>query len=139
VRMVKLFARHQVASVVATFIDFLTMILWVELGIGSPVSGTAMGAAAGGLANFVVGRNWVFRGQDAHNGEVRGQVLRYALVSGTCLGWNTLGQKFLLSATQLPYPLTRIMISVVVGIVWNFPLHRWFVFPRSEPAPTEPA
>jgi putative flippase GtrA len=142
VKIVGLLARHQVGAIIATLVDFLTMILWVELGIGSPVSGTAMGAAAGGLSNFVVGRNWVFRDKE---GEVRGQALRYALVSSTCLGWNTLGQKFLLGVTTLPYPVTRMMISFAVGVVWNFPLHRWFVFPRASAgaapatAPTETA
>jgi putative flippase GtrA len=140
VRLAGLLARHQVGAIMATLIDFFTMILWVELGLGSPVSGTAVGAAAGGISNFVVGRHWVFRSQD---GEVKAQALRYALVSGTCLGWNTLGQKFLLHATGLPYPLTRMMISFAVGVMWNFPLHRWFVFPRTAPAPahapTEPA
>ena len=121
--------RHQVGSALATAIDFTTMIAWVEAGIGSAVSGTAAGATAGALSNFVLGRNWIFR---TEGGRMRRQLARYGLVSVGSLGWNTLGQHFLIGATGLPYPLTRAFIAVFVGIVWNYPLHRWFVFPDHE-------
>jgi putative flippase GtrA len=121
----KVFVRHQIGAIMSTAIDFSTMIGWVELGIGTPVSGTAVGAAAGALSNFTLGRHWIFV---AHGGPVASQMLRYALVSLFGLGWNTLGQHLLLKATGLPYPITRAMVAVAVGVFWNFPMQRWFVF-----------
>jgi putative flippase GtrA len=131
----KVFARHQIGAIVSTALDFATMIAWVELGHGSPVTGTAVGAAVGGLSNFTLGRHWIF---DADAGPVGGQMVRYALVSLFGLGWNTLGQKFLLAFSHLPYPITRAMIAVVVGVFWNYPMQRWFVFHKRVLPPREP-
>jgi putative flippase GtrA len=131
----KVFLRHQIGAIVTTAVDFGTMIGWVELMHGSPVTGTALGAAAGALTNFTLGRHWIFA---AHGGNVSAQFLRYALVSASSLGWNTLGQDLLIKATGLPYPLTRAMISVAVGVCWNYPLQRWFVFHKRSALPAKP-
>ena len=131
----KIFVRHQIGSVVSTAIDFGTMIAWVELGIGTPVSGTAVGATAGALSNFALGRHWIFAARTA---PVGAQMVRYALVSLFGLGWNTLGQMLLLKVTGWPYPVTRAMVAVAVGVLWNFPMQRWFVFHKPV-LPQEPA
>ena len=131
----KVFVRHQIGAVVSTAIDFCTMIAWVELLHGSPVTGTAVGATAGALTNFTLGRHWIFA---AHGGSVPAQMLRYALVSASSLGWNTLGQDLLLKATGLPYPVTRAIVAVTVGVCWNYPLQRWFVFHKRHAPPATP-
>src|SRR5215472_10348200 len=50
--------RHQLGAVVAGIIDFGTMIFCVEVLKLSPVSATAVGATAGGVSNFGLGRAW---------------------------------------------------------------------------------
>jgi putative flippase GtrA len=131
----KVFVRHQIGATFSTVVDFSTMIAWVELGHGSPVTGTAVGATAGALSNFALGRTWIF---NAHGGSVARQMIRYGMVSLAGLGWNTLGQALMIKATGLPYPVTRLMVAVAVGVCWNYPMQRWFVFHHPVP-PTEPA
>jgi len=125
--------RHQVASVVATCVDFGTMVALVELGSVSPVVATAAGAGAGGITNFLMGRRWVFR---AHSDRVAGQALRYALVSLASAGWNTLGEYFAVRVLGAQYLLGRAVVAVCVSLGWNFPLQRGFVFGRSRELPT---
>jgi putative flippase GtrA len=127
----RVFVRHQIGAIVTTAVDFSTMIGWVELMQGSPVTGTALGATAGALTSFTLGRHWIFA---AHGGSVPAQMLRYALVSASSLAWNTLGQDLLIKGTGLPYPVTRAIVAVTVGVCWNYPLQRWFVF-HKRPAP----
>jgi putative flippase GtrA len=117
--------RHQTGAVMATVLDFLMMIVWVETGAGSPVSGAAVGAASGAIGNFMLGRAWIFH---AGSRPAAGQVLRYALVAAGSLGWNSLGQYLLLRWTPLPYVMSRVVVAALVGLGWNFPLHRRFVF-----------
>jgi putative flippase GtrA len=125
VRLLGLLARHQTGAIVATAVDFLIMIGWVELGRGSPVAGVAVGAACGALTNFLLGRQWIFRATDR---SAAGQALRYALVSAGSLGLNSMGEHLLLRALGLPYVPTRVLVAAMVGMGWNFPLHRFFVF-----------
>ena len=58
--------------------------------------------------------------------------LRYLLVSGASLGWNLLVSYLFVDGLGLPAVPGVIAASVVVGFVWNYPLHRLFVFRQPE-------
>jgi putative flippase GtrA len=117
--------RHQVGSLVATAVDFGTMIACVEgLGI-SPVLATALGATLGGVTNFGLGRTWIFRN---HAGRLGGQALRYALVSGGGAAWNALGEHVVHDRAHIQYILARALVSIAVSLLWNYPMQREFVF-----------
>jgi putative flippase GtrA len=123
-RTVTLLSQHQLSSLVATGVDYVIMIACVSLFGLSPVVGTVLGALCGAVTSFTLGRRWVF---DARRGDLRGQALRYAMVSAVSLCCNA-GGEWLLLRVGLQYVLARVVTSIVVGIGWNFPMHRHFVF-----------
>jgi putative flippase GtrA len=126
--------RHQVGAIVATAVDFAAMIALVE-GLGvSPVTATVVGALLGAVTNFALGRAWVFR---RHSGHWAAQGLRYALVSGASAGWNALGEHLVHDVVRVQYIAARVLVSIVVSLLWNFPMQRRFVFRdgRTDAAP----
>lgn len=123
-RTVTLLSQHQLSSLVATGVDYCVMILCVSAFGLSPVLGTVIGALCGAVTSFTLGRRWVF---DARRGELGGQALRYAMVSAVSLCCNA-GGEWLLVRVGLQYIVARVVASTVVGIGWNFPMHRHFVF-----------
>ena len=130
-RTVTLLSQHQLASLVATGVDYCIMIACVSLFGLSPVLGTVLGALCGGVTSFTLGRRWFF---DARAGDVRAQALRYSLVSLLSLVGNAAGE-WLLVRAGVQYVLARVVASTTVGLLWNFPMHRHFVFrPDSEAA-----
>jgi putative flippase GtrA len=128
-RTVALLSQHQLSSLVATAVDYAVMIVCVSVLGLSPVMGTVIGALCGAVTSFTLGRRWVF---DARKGDLRGQALRYAMVSTVSLCCNA-GGEWLLVRIGLHYVIARVVASAVVGIGWNFPMHRHFVF-RAESA-----
>ncbi len=108
----------------ATAVDFVIMIGCVELFHFSPVEGTTVGALCGGFASFLLGRHWVFHRADEGTA---GQLLRYAMVAGASLGLNDLGE-FLLVRAGLGYVVARVIVAATVSNLWNYPLHKFFVF-----------
>jgi putative flippase GtrA len=119
------FARHQMGAVVATGVDFGVMIACVEwLGV-SAVAGTAAGATLGAVTNFTLGRVWIFR---HHSGRAAHQAVRYALVSAASAAWNSLGEHVVHDLVHVQYVVARALVAFVVGLIWNFPMHRYFVF-----------
>jgi len=102
------------------------MVGLVELLHLGPVAATPIAAFCGGVTNFTLNRNFTYRG--AGERPLRGQLLRYVLVSGCSLGWNTLGEFLLLKVPHLHYFLARVIASTIVSNVWNYPLMRFFVF-----------
>lgn len=124
----KLLGRHQIASIVTTAIDFLTMTLAVELLGLSPVLGTVAGATVGAVTNFQLGRRWIYEAQ-GHDTAVN-QGARYVLVSGASCGLNALGEYLLFNLLGLYYLAARAIVAVTVSFCWNFPMQRYFVFER---------
>ncbi len=122
--------RYHISSIVATGVDFSAMIASVELLGLSPVTGTVIGAAVGGVTNFLMGRHFTFRSRTKH---VSRQALRYALVSGTSLGLNALGEKVFISFVASRYVLGRILVATTVNNLWNYPMQRFFVFAERKP------
>jgi putative flippase GtrA len=117
--------RHQLGALVATAVDFAVMISLVHLVGMYPARATALSALAGAVTNFTLSRRWVF---DRHQGTVHAQALRYALVSLGSLLLNVAGEQLAIEVLDLDYVTGRVLVSLAVSILWNFPLHRRFVF-----------
>jgi putative flippase GtrA len=117
--------RHQLGSVIASAVDFGTMISCVEQLRLSPVAATAIGATLGGVTNFCLGRVWIFRVQ---SGRPEVQAVRYALVAGASAGWNALGEHVVHNLAHVQYVVARAIVAIAVSLLWNFPMQRRFVF-----------
>lgn len=126
----RLLSQHQLAALLATSLDYCVMIVLVSLCRLSPVVGTVCGALCGALTNFVLGRRWVFRVRD---GRLSRQARRYALVSLVSLACNAAAE-WLLVRAGLQYIGGRALASLTIGVGWNFPMHRHFVF-AAKPGP----
>lgn len=127
--MARQLLRHHAAAIVATASDYLVMVTCVErLGLHA-VAATPIGAFAGAVVNFVLGRRFIYQAVDA---PARAQAWRYALVSMASLGLNTLGEYFFHVGLRIEYLLARVITSVIVSNVWNFPMQRYFVFARPQ-------
>jgi putative flippase GtrA len=125
------FARHQAGSIIASAVDFSTMIACVSLLGVHPAVATAGGAALGATVNFLLGRHWIFPEGRATAG---GSAVRYALVSAVSLGLNSAGEYVLVSLARVQYVFARVLVAIAVSVAWNFPMHRGFVY-RSVSAP----
>jgi putative flippase GtrA len=119
------FVRHQAASVVATVVDFGTMVALVELARLDPAVATLVGATFGAVVNFTMNRHVTFE----RAGDTLGpQAARYAVVSAASAGLNALLEYFGTHVVAAPYLAVRIVVAVAVSVLWNYPMHRSFVF-----------
>ncbi len=121
-----LLARHQLAAVAATVVDFGVMIALVELARTSPPLSTFCSALIGGVTNFTLSRTWAYR--RAHEGSVTSQGIRYAVVScgGALLNAVLLGG--VLRMLAFPYTFVRAGVAVLVSVFYTYPMHTRVVF-----------
>ncbi len=128
----KRFSKAQVSALAATVVDFGTLVFLVELLHAAYPFGVATGAFAGAITNFFLNRHWSFQ---AVGSPLRGQALRYVLVSAGSLVLNTLGVIFWTEALQLHYVQSKVLTAVLVGVLFNYPLHRDFVYRSKKKIP----
>jgi hypothetical protein len=125
------FLRANLSSTIATGIEWalVTGLLLLRLHY---LSAAAVGAASGALTDFSLKRHWAF--DRLKKGGLHHEGLRYLLVSGGSLLLNLVVAYLLVDRLGSPKVPGVIGASVVVGVLWNYPLHRTFVF-RSALAP----
>ena len=119
------FAKAQLASLIASIVDYWCTIIAVELFGVWYVWASAIGTMIGGIANFSLGRNWVFRNKDKTR---QVQLLRYTMVWTGYLALTTFGVFLLTHYTHINYIVSKAMVSLLMAISYNYPLQKKFVF-----------
>jgi 2-hydroxy-3-keto-5-methylthiopentenyl-1-phosphate phosphatase len=124
------FARSNAASGAATALDWAVVTAAVATGLHY-LGAAAAGAVAGAVTDFLLKRHWAF--DRSRRGPARAELSRYLLVSACSLPWNLAAAWALVDGLGLPAVPGVIAASIAVGALWNYPLHRLFVFRTPRP------
>jgi putative flippase GtrA len=119
------FIKAQAASVIATLADYGVTIFCHEILHVLIVWSSALGTVCGGILHFTMGRRWVF---SARHKELKIQIGKYIIV---WIGYIILstGAVFVLTHYgSVNYILSKIIVSVLMGVGYNYTLHKKFVF-----------
>jgi putative flippase GtrA len=119
------FLKANVASLTGSIFDYLVTILLVSLFHIDPVIASTIGTICGGILNFLIGRNWVFVSKES---KVHHQVFRYGLVWVGNLILNTGGMYVLTKMFKVHYVISKVFVSLIVGIGYNYVLQKKYVF-----------
>ena len=131
-----MFVRAQLSAQVATFVDFALSIILHQLVGVYYVHATFYGSVTGGLVNCAINYKWTFHTADCHPLSV---LVKYVMVWlgsislniwGTYLLTETLtGRVGLFSLSEsLAFIIAKVVVAVTVAVLWNYNLHRSFVF-----------
>lgn len=108
--MVKpIFLKAQASSLIATATDFALTIFLVEVVHVLAIVAAGMGTFTGGVVNFLLGRNWVFK---AGNQSIPKQAFRYILVWVGNFLLNIAGMTILVNIVHANYIFSKIFVSL---------------------------
>lgn len=119
------FIKANLSSSIATCFDYLLTVLLVNFFETDPVVASACGTFGGGVLNFFVGRNWVFKSRD---GKMYVQAYRYGLVWAGNFLLNIGGMHLLNKELGIYYMAAKLCVSLLVGFGYNYILQKRFVF-----------
>ena len=141
------FLRAQLTSQLSSITDFLVTITLANVLaylFHKPedfyvLRATFIGQVCGGITNCFVNYRWTFKTQDIKKRYV---VLRYLPVWGLSILLNTTGTVLFTDLlTKIPWVMEhsgpfrkniflipKIVVSLIVGFVWNYNMHRLFVY-----------
>ena len=127
------FVRANASAIAATVLEWGLVTALVAFGVHYLVA-AALGALAGAVTDFSIKRHWAFIRGTVDG--VQHEALRYVIASGLSLGLNVLVAYILVEHMGMSKIPGVIAASVIVGTVWNYPVHRYFVFPVHAPTKT---
>ena len=134
-----MFLRAQMSSQLASATDFLVTIVLANVFNLFYVYATFIGSICGGITNCIVNYRWTFKSMSVKKRYV---AIRYVMVWGGSIFLNTAGI-FLMTELLKKIPLlmkvpdffyenifiiSKVVVSLLVGFVWNYNMHRLFVF-----------
>jgi len=119
------FTKAQIASILATAVDFgITSFLFRFTGVSIVVCG-ATGTFCGGVTHFLVSRNWVFNAQER---AWAAQVNRYVVVWAGNFLLNVAGLWLFAHFIGIKDMFAKVITAVMVAVCYNYPLQKRFVF-----------
>lgn len=128
------FLKAQASSLISTVVDFLvTFVLGHILGTWF-VAASVIGTICGGIVNFLLGRNWVFSSKE-HKAVT--QLVKYIIVWIGNLVLNASGIYLFTEIIKSDPWLSKVLVSVIVGIGYNYVLQKFFVFKKTAPQVVE--
>lgn len=119
------FTKAQMVSLLASLIDFLVTLFLVQMAGAGYLIGGACGTISGGIANFLISRNWVFNGGEK---KWTPQLVRFLLVWTGNFVLNISGLFVLVNYGGINYLVAKISTAVIVAIFYNYILQKRFVF-----------
>lgn len=122
------FVKVQATSLMASGTDFLTTFLCERLWPGWYGPASLTGNVFGGLVNFVISKNWTFAGNRQPIGPQFG---RFVLVWLGNSGLNAAGLFMATHFLGMHYLLAKTVVSILVGISYNYFFQKDFVFSLS--------
>ena len=119
------FVRANLSSTIASGLEYVLVTGLVLGGVHYLTAATA-GAITGAITDFALKRHWAF--DRSAMAAVHHEGLRYLAVASLSLVLNLALAYALVDGLKVPAVPGIIAASLVVGFVWNYPLHRYFVF-----------
>lgn len=134
-----MFLRAQFSSQISSLTDFSVTILLAKLFNVYYVYATFLGSFCGGIVNCIINYKWTFKAKGVKKKHV---AIKYVSVwicsillntSGTYLMTELLGKftwlrDFLGTFFDDVFIVSKIIVSVIVGFLWNYNMQRLFVY-----------
>jgi len=121
----KTFLKANIASLGASFCDYLVTFILTQFFLFDPVFSSILGTIVGGIVNFLIGRYWVFKSVDA---PAFHQSKKYFITWTGNLILNALGVYLLIRFAAINYMIAKVTTSVLVAVAYNYPIQKNYVF-----------
>jgi putative flippase GtrA len=122
---IRTFTKAQMASLIASSVDFFVTWLLVKQLQAPAIPGSVTGTICGGVTHFTISRNWAFSAQEK---KWTGQLSRYIPVWIGNLILNASGLWLLKDVVGLPFWPAKIVTAIGIAVFYNYVLQKRFVF-----------
>ena len=119
------FCKAQLSAQVASVFDFTVSLFMAEVVGTWYVYSTFIGALSGGVLNCIINYRWVFNAIGLKKSYV---AIKYFMVWTGSILLNTGGTYLLTELSKSYFAISKLVVAVLVGLLWNYTLQKFFVY-----------
>jgi len=123
------FAKAQVSAFIGGMTDYGIMVFFTEIFHVHYTISIAIGGVIGAVVNFSLNRRWTFRSKDhSYKNSMNKQMIKFVLVVLNSIILKSSGTYLVTTFLNIDYKISRIIVDLIVSIVLNYNLQRYWVF-----------
>ena len=115
--------RFLATGAVCTLLQYLILVLGVELDIAEATLASGTGFLASAALNYALNRRYTFGGAAPH----QAAATRFIIVTASGLALNLAGMRLLHAGLHWHYLYAQMLVTLLV-LLWNFAWHRHWTF-----------
>lgn len=127
------FLKAQVSAFVGGAVDYSLMIFFTEVFHIHYTISICIGGIIGAIVNFSINNKWSFKTQNEfYKNSVRTQLFKFVLVVANSILLKSYGTYLLSTHFNIDYRISRITIDLIVSLLFNYSLQKYWVFKKAE-------
>ncbi|MEI6090935.1 MAG: GtrA family protein [bacterium] len=127
------FSKAQVSSGVGGWTDYFVMILFTELFHLHYTISIVIGGIVGAVVNFLINKYWTFHSKiNPYAVSSLGQFSRFVIVALNSILLKVAGTYTITTLFRIDYKISRIITDLLVSILVNYSLQRFWVFKKKQ-------
>lgn len=120
------FFKAQASAFIGGISDYAIMLFCTEvLGIHYTLS-IVISGTLGAVVNFSINKYWTFKSPSP----IGGQLVRFVFVVLGSIALKSSGTYLVTEFVEIDYKISRIIVELVVSLLFNYPLQRYWVFKK---------
>lgn len=125
------FAKAQVSAFIGGVSDYAIMVFITEVFHVHYTISIAIGGIIGAIINFGLNKTWTFRTKNIpYKNSIYKQMIKFVLVVVNSILLKSSGTYLITTFLHIDYKISRIMVDLVVSLLFNYTLQRYWVFKK---------
>lgn len=125
-----MFLKAQLSALIGGITDYAVMIALTEIFHVHYTVSICIGGAVGAIVNFSINRNWTFDSNNAKEGKINTQIIKFITMVSGSIFLKSAGTYLVTTGIKIDYKISRILVDLIVSLGFNYTLQKYWVFKK---------
>lgn len=130
-----MFLKAQLSAFIGGITDYAVMISLTEFFHIHYTISICIGGTVGAIVNFSINRNWTFDSNNAKEGKINTQIIKFITMVSGSIFLKSAGTYLVTTGMKIDYKISRIIVDIIVSLGFNYTLQKYWIFKKPNKLP----